>query len=121
MDSAVSLGDAISTGTADIKESASGMARSAVDSSRDFVAGTAAIVRTAALSATDAGLEAARGARDKAADYSNRAGNTLLDTIQENPLLVAGVGLLVGGLIASALPKSDLEDDLVGDAAAAAK
>jgi hypothetical protein len=44
-----------------------------------------------------------------------------LDTIQENPFLVAGVGLLIGGLIASALPKSDLEDGLVGDTAAAAK
>jgi hypothetical protein len=120
-DSAVSLGDAISTGTADIKESASGMARSAVDSSRDFVADTATTLRNAASSATDAGLEAARGARDKAADYSNRAGKTLLETIQENPLLVAGVGLLVGGLIASALPSSDLEDDLVGEAASEAK
>jgi hypothetical protein len=119
-DSAVSLGDAISTGTADIKESASGMARSAVDSSRDFVADTATTLRNAASSATDAGLEAARGARDKAADYSNRAGKTLLETIQENPLLVAGVGLLVGGLIASALPSSNLEDDLVGEAASEA-
>ena len=72
-------------------------------------------------SATEAGLDAARDVRDKASDYSNRAGKTLFNTIQENPLLVAGVGLLVGGLIASALPKSELEEDLVGDAAAAAK
>jgi anti-sigma factor RsiW len=59
--------------------------------------------------------------RNKTSDLSNRAGRTVLDTIQENPLLVAGVGLLIGGLIASALPNSELEDDLVGDAAAAAK
>ena len=31
------------------------------------------------------------------------------------------MGLLDGGLIASALPKSELEEDLVGEAAAAAK
>jgi hypothetical protein len=36
-------------------------------------------------------------------------------------LLVAGVGLLVGGLIASALPRSDFEDELVGDTSSAAK
>jgi len=36
-------------------------------------------------------------------------------------LLVAGVGLLVGGLIASALPRSEIEDDLVGDASTAVK
>ena len=35
--------------------------------------------------------------------------------------MVAGVGLLIGGLIASALPRSDIEDDLVGDASSAVK
>jgi hypothetical protein len=32
-----------------------------------------------------------------------------------------GVGLLLGGLIASALPRSDIEDDLVGDASTSVK
>jgi hypothetical protein len=54
-------------------------------------------------------------------DASERAGKTIFQTIEQNPLLVAGVGLLVGGLIASALPRSDFEDDLVGDASTAAK
>jgi hypothetical protein len=43
----------------------------------------------------------------------------LFETIEQNPLLVAGVGLLVGGLIASALPRSDIEDELIGDASTA--
>jgi len=120
-DSAVSLGEALNTRVADVKDGASALATSAVASSRDFVAGAASATRSAASSATDAGLDAARGVRDKASGYSNRAGKTLLDTIQENPLLVAGVGLLAGGLIASALPKSELEEELVGDAAATAK
>ncbi len=120
-DAAVSLGDALNTRVANVKDGASALATSTVDSSRDFVASAANAAQNAVSSATDAGLEAARGVRDKASDYTNRAGRTLLDTIQENPFLVAGVGLLVGGLIASALPKSDLEEDLVGDAAAAAK
>jgi uncharacterized membrane protein YdfJ with MMPL/SSD domain len=38
------------------------------------------------------------------------------ETAEQNPLLVAGAGLLIGGLIASALPKFDLEDDLIGEA-----
>jgi Sec-independent protein translocase protein TatA len=120
-DAAVSLGDAMNTRVANVKDGVSTLAASTVDSSRDFVAAAASAAQKAASSATDAGLEAARGVREKTSDYSNRAGKTLLDTIQENPFLVAGVGLLVGGLIASALPKSDLEEDLVGDAAAAAK
>jgi hypothetical protein len=120
-DSGVSLGDKISTRVSDIKDGASELASTAIDSTRDFAAGAATATRNVTSSATDAGLEMAKGVRDKTSDLSNRAGKTVLDTIQENPLLVAGVGLLIGGLIASALPKSDLEEDLVGDAAAAAK
>jgi hypothetical protein len=120
-DSGVSLGDKISTRVVDMKDGASELASTTIDSTRDFAAGAATATRNAASSATDAGLEMAKSVRDKTSDLSNRAGRTVLDTIQENPLLVAGVGLLIGGLIASALPKSDLEDDLVGDAAAAAK
>jgi hypothetical protein len=120
-DSVASAGDAINTRVSSMKDGVSELASSTIDSSRDAVAGAAAATKSAASSATDAGLEAARDVRDKAADYSNRAGKTLLDTIQENPLLVAGVGLLVGGLIASALPKSELEENLAGDVAAAAK
>jgi hypothetical protein len=120
-DSGVSLGDKISTRVVDMKDGASELASTTIGSTRDFAAGAATATRNAASSATDAGLEMAKSVRDKTSDLSNRAGRTVLDTIQENPLLVAGVGLLIGGLIASALPKSDLEDDLVGDAAAAAK
>jgi hypothetical protein len=120
-DSSVSLDDKVSARAADMKEGASALASTAFDSTRDFAAEAATATRNAASSATDAGLEMARSVRNKTSDLSNRAGRTVLDTIQENPLLVAGVGLLIGGLIASALPNSELEDDLVGDAAAAAK
>jgi hypothetical protein len=92
-----------------------------MDSTRNIAGDAAAAAKGAAASATARGLKAARDVRDEASEYSNRAGRTLLDTIQANPLLVGGVGLLVGGLIASALPRSDLEEDLVGEAAAAAK
>jgi ElaB/YqjD/DUF883 family membrane-anchored ribosome-binding protein len=120
-DSAASAGDAINTRVSGMKDGVSELASSAMASSRDVAADAASAARSATSSATDAGLEAARDVRDKASEYSNRAGKTLVDTIQENPLLVAGVGLLIGGLIASALPKSELEEELVGDAAAAAK
>jgi hypothetical protein len=119
--SAASAGDAINTRVTGMKDGVSELASSTIDSSLDIAAGAAAAAKSAASSAADRGLETARDVRDRASDYSNRAGKTLLDTIQENPLLVAGVGLLAGGLIASALPKSELEEDLVGEAAAAAK
>lgn len=120
-DSAASAGDAINTRVSSMKDDATELASSVVDTSRDIAAGALSATRSAASSATNAGLEAARDVRNKASDFSNRAGKTVVDTIQENPLLVAGVGLLIGGLIASALPKSELEEDLVGDAAAVAR
>ena len=116
-----SVTDGISTSVAGVKEEAVAMATAAVGSSRDLLANAATATRNAAASATEAGLETARDVRDKASDYSSEARKRVLNTIQENPLLVAGVGLLLGGFIASALPKSELEEDLVGDAATAAK
>ena len=66
-------------------------------------------------------MEAASAARDSASYLADRAGKTIFQTIEQNPLVVAGVGLLLGGLIASALPRSNIEDDLVGDASNAVK
>jgi hypothetical protein len=40
------------------------------------------------------------------------------DVIQRNPLLFGGLGLTVGMLIASALPQSDIEKDIMGSASA---
>jgi hypothetical protein len=66
-------------------------------------------------------LETTKAIRDKASDISGRPGKTLFETIEQNPLLVAGVGLLLGGLIASALPRSEIEDDLVGETSTSTK
>jgi hypothetical protein len=66
-------------------------------------------------------MNAARTLGNKASDAADQARKTIFQTIEQNPLLVAGVGLLLGGLIASALPRSEFEDDLVGDTSDAAK
>jgi len=67
------------------------------------------------------GLQAARSIRENASEMADRTGTTLLQTIERNPLLVAGVGLFVGGLIASALPRTDIEDEVVGSTVNAVK
>ena len=58
---------------------------------------------------------------DAASDAGKRATSTFFRTLEENPLLVAGVGLFIGGVIASALPRSELEEDLMGEASRSAK
>jgi hypothetical protein len=42
---------------------------------------------------------------------TSRAEKSLFETIEQNPLLVAGAGLVIGGLIASAFPASRVEDE----------
>jgi len=69
------------------------------------------------------GLQAARTVQEtasnlteRASNLGQRAGKTFSETVEQNPLLVAGVGLFIGGLIASAIPRSGIEDSLMGEA-----
>jgi hypothetical protein len=120
-DSAVSAGTALSDRANTLKEDGLRFAGSAASTAQDIASGAMAAARGVASSIADTGADAARTIGAKASDASERAGKTIFQTIEQNPLLVAGVGLLVGGLIASALPRSDFEDELVGDTSSAAK
>ena len=120
-DGVESAGGALSERASGVKNDGLRMAGSAAATVQDLAAGATAAGRSAISNLADSGLDAARAVRHKASDASDRAGKTVLQTIERNSLLVAGFGLLVGGLIASALPRSDFEDDLVGDTSSAAK
>jgi hypothetical protein len=104
-----------------LKDDGLRLGSSAAATVQDIATGATVAARGAANTVADTGMDAARTIRSKASDASDRAGKTIFQTIEQNRLLVAGVGLFVGGLIASALPRSDFEDDLVGDASTAAK
>jgi len=120
-DGAGSVGAIISERANSLKDDGLRLAGSAAATVQDIATGATAAARSAANTVADTGMDAARTIRNNASDASDRAGKTIFQTIEQNPLLVAGVGLLVGGLIASALPRSEFEDDLVGDASTAAK
>jgi vacuolar-type H+-ATPase subunit E/Vma4 len=120
-DRAVAMADR----AAGMKDQGMRMAGSAADTVADTVKGLATNAASAGRQFADttreAGMDAARAVRDTASDLTDRAGKTIFQTIEQNPLLVAGVGLVVGGLIASALPRSDLEDEVVGGTSNAVK
>jgi hypothetical protein len=118
---AASVGDTITARAGELRDGVTNLVNSASDATLDFSAGASTAAGNAAASARQTALETAKGLRDKASDISDRAGKTLFETIEQNPLLVAGVGLLLGGLIASALPRSEIEDNLVGEASATTK
>jgi hypothetical protein len=109
-------GDAVRNAASDGQERTVAAAGSIADAAADINSGAVAAARDALGKGRDGAREAAETVRQRSAEFSDRAGKTFLQTIERNPLLVGGVGLLIGGLIASALPRSDLEDGLVGDA-----
>jgi hypothetical protein len=138
-DKAASFTSSLAQRAVDLRDDGVRAAGSAAANVQDIASGAAAGARRAANTAADAGIDAARATRDKASDLADsgidavktagrkaseladQAGKTVFQTIEQNPLLVAGVGLLVGGLIASAFPRSQIEDNLVGDTSAALK
>lgn len=58
---------------------------------------------------------AVRSAGETASNLGGRATKTFTETLEQNPLVIAGIGLLIGGVIAGALPRTDLEDELLGE------
>jgi hypothetical protein len=120
---AASIGASVTDRAATLADQAAGlkdqglrMAASAADAAREAAADAAATGKKLASDARDRSLEAMRAARETASDLGSRAGTTVVQTIEQNPLLVAGVGLAIGALIASALPRTALETGLAGAA-----
>ena len=118
---AASFGASVSDRANDLRDEGARSVSSPTSALQEMVGDATSVARNAVGASADAGMDAARVVRDKASDLTDRAAKTLLQTVERNPLLVAGVGLLIGGLIASALPRTDIEDDLVGDASHAVK
>lgn len=54
----------------------------------------------------------------RTSDAMDRASTVVRRAIEDNPLLIGGIGMALGALVASALPSSDLEKGLLGEASA---
>jgi hypothetical protein len=119
--SAAPVGPDLSDRTDTLKNDGLRIVGSAASAGQDMPSGATAASRSSGGSVADTRVDVSRSIRDTASDLSDRAGKSIFQTIEQTPLLVAGVGLLVGGLIAIALPRSEFEDDLIGDASATAK
>jgi hypothetical protein len=66
--------------------------------------------------AIDAGRQYVSETGARLAQTGANAGRKFLESVDQNPLIAAGFAMVIGGLIASSLPKLDIEDDLMGEA-----
>jgi hypothetical protein len=55
-----------------------------------------------------------RSMKDGAGDMAHTSRNSVTDFINDNPLLVAGIGAAVGAVIAASIPPSEAENRLFG-------
>jgi hypothetical protein len=85
---------------------------------RDGVSAATISVQDTAGAAADFGANAARQLRDGAVKTSQDASDFVSGVIRQNPILVGGIGLAIGALIASALPRTDAESGVMGEASA---
>lgn len=101
-----------------------GDAASRAGSAASGAAGSAAdAMRRASHDATDAASNAGSAAWDgarHAGEYAYRSGRrvrrTLLDAMQDEPLVFGALALAIGAAVGAALPATRKEDELVGDA-----
>ena len=111
------VGDAIGSRAGELAHKARVAAhdmRDAVVSKSSAVSGSLAGAASNAAART---AQAASQATDGASGAVQRSKSAVMDFVEANPLLVAGIGAAVGAFIAAALPPSNAENKLLGSKA----
>ena len=95
-------------------------ARQGVDALTESAGETAALIKDRVTSAADEATSAMRDTADKvmgqAEDLVQQTRETVSETWDKNPLLIAAIGLGIGAFIAAAFPSTKAEETLFGDA-----
>jgi ElaB/YqjD/DUF883 family membrane-anchored ribosome-binding protein len=78
------------------------------------VGAVASQTATTAESAVSSIKNAASSAQTRTGELQTNAGNAVMEFIEQNPILVAGVGAAVGAVLAASIPSSDAENRLFG-------
>jgi hypothetical protein len=119
-DAASSIGSRVSDATGKLSDAAAGTAqqvRQTVQDGTDRVSGAVGQIKQGAARAGETVQDYSAAAADAGRQFTDRATSLM----REQPLLVAAVGIALGAVIAAALPKSKIEDELMGEASDAVK
>jgi ElaB/YqjD/DUF883 family membrane-anchored ribosome-binding protein len=89
-------------------------AKGTLGSAKSAMGGAADQVASAAEGFSATASETAESAKDQATAAGRRSRDTLTNFVDDNPLLVAGIGAAVGAFIAASIPSSDAENTMFG-------
>lgn len=94
-------------------------ARGGIDAVKEHVSGAADALQERVMGVAEDAKAAASDALDsvteRAGDMMNQTRTAVSATWDQNPLLVAGIGLAIGAFIAAAFPATETEEKLFGD------
>jgi ElaB/YqjD/DUF883 family membrane-anchored ribosome-binding protein len=96
-------------------KSISGKVDDIAGNARSAAADVVSALQNKAASAVESVTDTASAARDKAGEVGRNSRDAIMNIVDRNPLLVAGVGLAIGAFIAASLPRSAAENRLFGD------
>jgi ElaB/YqjD/DUF883 family membrane-anchored ribosome-binding protein len=97
-----------------VTDKAQSVFRGAADAAKGAVSDAAGQVASAAEGVGTAAGETAATAKDKAAAMGAQSRDALTNFVNDNPLLVAGIGAAVGAFIAASIPSSEAENRMFG-------
>ena len=96
-------------------ERGSEFASSVADGISNTARDAAASIKGSADASRQTGSESFNAAGEKISTLASQTKQTLNSAYDQNPLLIAGIGLAVGALIASSLPSTQVENRVFGD------
>lgn len=108
------LGSTVVSAAAAVTDRAQAAFRDAADTATSAFGGAAGKAVSAVEGAGAAVGETAGAARDQAAAVGARSFNSVTSFVNDNALLVAGIGAAVGAFIAASIPASEAENRLFG-------
>jgi hypothetical protein len=92
------------------------------DKAHDMLSTAQQKIASARSSASESGRSAVQGltsaagtVRDTAGQLGHQAQRSFIDSLQSEPLLIAGLGLVVGAAIGAALPGTEAENRMMGE------
>jgi ElaB/YqjD/DUF883 family membrane-anchored ribosome-binding protein len=111
--------DAVAAAVRTVRDGVQDAVRSAgeqVNSGAAMMADARGTMPAKVTDAVAAGRQSLDSARERVVDRSRKAAGSAIAFVEENPLLVAGIGLAAGAFLGSALPASETEKRVLGKA-----